>query len=230
VSPRQLRARLDRLTLCARTEVGQDRDGAHNFTNSRRTHSQKETKCAVDAVLPAAATGVPTATIEAIREALALHVGVIAGDSSFRSGRWMDLRISAFLDRTPHVRSGRDGVCSIGAATDTDRRSSTPSYTSPRSRYRPKAGQRAPLSDYNAASARGRQINLIFVAYEVPALLGRPFLRRLNKSPAQLIEMDQRRGNPFQCFIGLAVSYVLQRLISPRAPFDLRLRSPGQSS
>src|SRR5215471_704672 len=29
------------------------------------------------------------------------------------------------------------------------------------------------------------------------------------ESPAQLIEMDQRRGNPFQCFIGLAVSYVL---------------------
>ena len=57
--------------------------------------------------------------------------------------------------------------------------------------------------------AAGGQINLIFLAYEVPAFLSRPFLRRLNKSPAQLIEMDQRRGNPFQCFIGLAVSYVL---------------------
>ena len=75
MSARQLRARLDRLTLSARTEVGQDRDGAHNFTNSRRTPSQEEAKRAVDAVVPAAATSDPTATIEAIREALALHVG-----------------------------------------------------------------------------------------------------------------------------------------------------------
>jgi hypothetical protein len=45
---------------------------------------------------------------------------MIAGDSSFRSGRWMDLRISAFLDRTPHVRSGRDGV------EETDRRVGVP--------------------------------------------------------------------------------------------------------
>ena len=75
MSARQLRARLDRLTLSARTAVGQDRDGAHNFTNSRRTHLQEKAKRAVDAVLPAAATGDPTARIEAIREALALHVG-----------------------------------------------------------------------------------------------------------------------------------------------------------
>src|SRR5262245_25435832 len=51
MSARQLRARLDRLTLSAGTAVGQNRDGAHNFTNSRRTHSQED------------------------REALALHVG-----------------------------------------------------------------------------------------------------------------------------------------------------------
>jgi hypothetical protein len=70
MSARQLRARLDRLTLSARTAVGQDRDGAHNFTNSRRTHLQEKAQRAVDAVLPAA-----TARIEAIREALALHVG-----------------------------------------------------------------------------------------------------------------------------------------------------------
>jgi hypothetical protein len=75
VSARHLRARLDRLTLSARTAVGQDRDGVHNFTNSRRTLSQGEAKRAVDAVVPAAATGDPTATIEAIREALARHVG-----------------------------------------------------------------------------------------------------------------------------------------------------------
>jgi hypothetical protein len=68
VSARHLRARVDRLTLSARTEVGQDRDGAHNFTNSRRT--QEKAKRAVDAGVPAAAT-----RIEAIREALALHVG-----------------------------------------------------------------------------------------------------------------------------------------------------------
>jgi hypothetical protein len=75
MSARQLRARLDRLTLSARTAAGQDRDGAHNFTHSHRTPSQEEAKRAVDAVVPAAATGDPTATIEAIREALALHVG-----------------------------------------------------------------------------------------------------------------------------------------------------------
>jgi hypothetical protein len=74
VSARQLRARLDRLTLSTRTAVGQDRDGTHNFTHSRRTPSQEEAKRAVDAVVPAA-TDDPTATIEAIREALALHVG-----------------------------------------------------------------------------------------------------------------------------------------------------------
>jgi hypothetical protein len=75
MSARQLRARLDRLTLSTRTAVRQDRDGAHNFTNSRRTPSQEEAKRAVDAVVPAAAIGDPTATIEAIRDALALHVG-----------------------------------------------------------------------------------------------------------------------------------------------------------
>ena len=75
MTARQLRARLGRLMLSARTAVGQDRDGAHNFMNSRRTHSQGEAKRAVDAVVPAAAAGDPTATIEAIREALALHVG-----------------------------------------------------------------------------------------------------------------------------------------------------------
>src|SRR5262245_11583834 len=75
MSARQLRARLDRLRFSARTAVGQGRDGAHNFTNSRRTPSQEEAKRAVDAVVPAATTGDPTATIEAIREALALHVG-----------------------------------------------------------------------------------------------------------------------------------------------------------
>jgi hypothetical protein len=75
MSARQLRARLDRLTLSVRTTVGQGRDGAHNFTNSRRTHSQEDAKRAIGAVVPAAATGDPTTTIEAIREALALHVG-----------------------------------------------------------------------------------------------------------------------------------------------------------
>jgi hypothetical protein len=73
MSARQLRVRLDRVTLSARTEVGQDRDSAHNFMNSRRT--QKKAKRALDAVLPVAATGDPTARIEVIREALALHVG-----------------------------------------------------------------------------------------------------------------------------------------------------------
>jgi hypothetical protein len=32
MSARQLRARVDRLTLSARTAVGQDRNGAHGFT------------------------------------------------------------------------------------------------------------------------------------------------------------------------------------------------------
>jgi hypothetical protein len=73
MSARQLRARLDRLTLSFRTAVGQDRDGVHNFTNSGRTHSQEEAKRAVDAAIPAA-TGVPHTTMEHIREAVKANV------------------------------------------------------------------------------------------------------------------------------------------------------------
>jgi hypothetical protein len=73
MSTRQLRARLDRLTRFARTAVGQDRDGVHNFTNSGRTHSQEEAKRAVDAAIPAA-TGVPHTMMEHIREAVKANV------------------------------------------------------------------------------------------------------------------------------------------------------------
>jgi hypothetical protein len=94
MSARQLRARLDRLTLCART--GQDRNGAHGFTidptlakalrndqqrlselirkRSPGQHGGSVSAAEVEEESRLRAS-IADATIEAIREALALHVG-----------------------------------------------------------------------------------------------------------------------------------------------------------